>query len=98
MGQAKARGTKEQRVAEAVELSRIKALADKAEAEKQRLAWEEKRAAAQEERERLNAERIARGEPQLGTNRTYPQRTGGRGADLITLLAVAALATMGSVR
>ena len=69
MGQAKARGSKEQRVAEAVERARIEAIALSVRKEAERIAMLEAAQAAKEVREKANAERLARGEKPL------PQRT-----------------------
>lgn len=69
MGQAKARGSKDQRIAAAVERARIEAIALTARREAERLAMLEAAQAAREAREKANAERLARGEKPL------PQRT-----------------------
>lgn len=102
MGQARARGTKDQRIAESVERHRL-ATAAKAERDRaEQRAWDEEQAAKQAERERtrerLNAERKAMGAPPLGPDTTYRYRTGGRRAGLSTLLAVAAIAAMAGRR
>jgi hypothetical protein len=86
MGQAKVRGSKDQRVAEAVERARIEKNAAEARKSLERKAFAEVAAAAQAEREKQNAERIARGDKPL------PERTARRPRlQLSALLAVAAI-------
>lgn len=86
MGQAKARGSKDQRVAEAVERARVAEIAHNLRKEAERKAMVEAAQAARVLREKENAERLERGEKPI------PQRTA-RNARLraSTLLACAAL-------
>ena len=86
MGQAKARGSKDQRVAEAVERARVAEIANNLRKEAERKAEAEMLARRQAAWELRNAERLARGEEPL------PKRSA-RNARLrtSTLLAVAAL-------
>ena len=93
MGQAKARGSKDQRVAEAVERARVAEIARREQARADRMADAEMLARRQAAWELRNAERLARGDKplpekvQLGRDRT--QR-------LSTLLAVAGIAMLAS--
>lgn len=86
MGQAKARGSKDQRVTEAVERARVSEIARREQARADRMADAEMLARRQAAWELRNAERLARGEEPL------PKRSA-RNARLrtSTLLAVAAL-------
>ena len=86
MGQAKARGSKDQRVAEAVERARVAEIANNLRREAERKVFVEAREAAWAAREKENAERLERGEKPI------PQRTA-RNTRLRanTLLACAAL-------
>ena len=86
MGQAKARGSKDQRVAEAVERARVSEIARREQARADRKAEAEMLARRQAAWELRNAERLARGEEPL------PKRSA-RNARLqaSTLLAVAAM-------
>ena len=86
MGQAKARGSKDQRVAEAVERARVAEIARNLRKEAERKAFAEAQEAARAAREKENAERLERGEKPI------PQRTA-RNTRLraSTLLACAAL-------
>jgi hypothetical protein len=85
MGQAKARGSKDQRVAEAVERARVAEAIQKAQAQAERKATAERLAARQAAWEKDDAERLARGvKPAIRP----PLR--GR-LNTSTLLAVAAL-------
>ena len=93
MGQAKARGNKDQRVAEAVERARVAEIARKAQARADRMARAEALEAKQAERDKENAERLARGDKPL------PERVQlgrGRTQRLSTLLAVAGIAMLAS--
>ena len=101
MGQAKARGSKDQRVAEAVERARVADIARKAQEMADRKAQEmadrkaeaEMLARRQAAWELRNAERLARGEEPL------PERVQlgrGRTQRLSTLLAVAGIAMLAS--
>jgi len=93
MGQAKARGNKDQRVAEAVERARVAEIAHKAQARADRKAEAEMLARRQAAWELRNAERLARGEEPL------PERVQlgrGRTQRLSTLLAVAGIAMLAS--
>ena len=86
MGQAKARGSKDQRVTEAVERARVSEIARSEQARADRKAEAEMLARRQAAWELRNAERLARGEEPL------PKRSA-RNARLqaSTLLAVAAM-------
>ena len=86
MGQAKARGSKDQRVAEAVERARVAEIAHNLRKEAERKAEAEMLARRQAAWELRNAERLARGEEPL------PKRSA-RNVRLqaSTLLAVAAM-------
>lgn len=61
MGQAKARGTQAERIAEAVERAKERQQLLEIQREAERKAVAEARAAAQAKRDAINAERIARG-------------------------------------
>jgi hypothetical protein len=69
MGQAKARGSKDQRVTEAVERARVAEIAHNVSKEAERKALVEAAQAARAAREKESAERLARGEKPL------PKRT-----------------------
>ena len=86
MGQAKARGSKDQRVAEAVERARVAEIAHNLRKEAERKAEAEMLARRQAAWELRNAERLARGDKPL------PKRSA-RNVRLqaSTLLAVAAM-------
>lgn len=86
MGQAKARGSKNQRVDEAVERARVAEIANNLRREAERKAFAEAQESARAAREKENAERLERGEKPI------PQRTA-RNTRLraSTLLACAAL-------
>lgn len=86
MGQAKARGSKDQRVAEAVERARVAEIARNMRKEAERKAFAEAQEAARAAREKENAERLARGEDPLPKR---PARNTRLRAS--TILAVAAL-------
>ena len=86
MGQAKARGSKYQRVAEAVERARVAEIARNMRKEAERKAFAEAQEAARAAREKENAERLARGEDPLPKR---PARNTRLRAS--TILAVAAL-------
>lgn len=88
MGQAKARGSKDQRVAEAVERARVSEIARREQARADRKAEAEMLARRQAAWELRNAERLARGEEPLPEK---VQLGRGRTQRLSTLLAVAAL-------
>ncbi len=93
MGQAKARGSKDQRVTEAVERARVAEIARKAKEMADRKAEAEMLARRQAAWELRNAERLARGEEPL------PERVQlgrGRTQRLSTLLAVAGIAMLAS--
>ena len=87
MGQAKARGSKDQRVAEAVEREMVAGIAHNMRKEAERKAYLEAAQAAQEARDQENAERLARGDKPL------PKRTA-RSSRLAvsTLIAAAGIA------
>lgn len=87
MGQAKARGSKDQRVAESIER---KAALDKASHELYLKRQAELDARALAITEQRNKERLERGEQPVAR----PMRTGGRRTGLNSLLAVAALSMM----
>jgi len=86
MGQAKARGSKDQRVAEAVERAMVAEIARNLRKEAERKAFAEAQEAARVAREKENAERLERGEQPLPER---PARNTRLRAS--TLLAVAAL-------
>ena len=86
MGQAKARGNKDQRVAEAVERARVAEIAHKAQARADRKAEAEMLARRQAAWELRNAERLARGEEPLPKRSTRNVRL-----QASTLLADAAM-------
>ena len=65
MGQAKARGSKAQRIAEAVERARVAEIANNLRKEAERKAQLEAAQAAQAAREMENAERLERGDQPL---------------------------------
>ncbi len=93
MGQAKARGSKDQRVTEAVERARVSEIARREQARADRKAEAEMLARRQAAWELRNAERLARGEEPL------PERVQlgrGRTQRLSTLLAVAGIAMLAS--
>ncbi len=93
MGQAKARGSKDQRVAEAVERARVSEIARREQARADRKAEAEMLARRQAAWELRNAERLARGDKPL------PERVQlgrGRTQRLSTLLAVAGIAMLAS--
>lgn len=90
MGQAKARGSKDQRVAEAVERAKAMEAAANARLIAERKAEAEALAVAQVAREKENAERRERGEEPLSTY----VRVGQRKMRLSALLAVAGIAMM----
>ena len=87
MGQAKARGSKDQRVAEAVEREMVAGIAHNMRKEAELKALVEEAQAAREARDKENAERLARGEKPL------PKRTA-RSSRLAvsTLIAAAGIA------
>ena len=87
MGQAKARGNKDQRVAEAVERARVAEITNNLRREAERKAMVEAAQTAQAAREKENAERLERGE------RPLPKRTA-RSSRLAvsTLIAAAGIA------
>ena len=86
MGQAKALGSKDQRVAEAVERARVAEIARNMRKEAGRKAFAEAQEAARAAQEKENAERLARGEDPLPKR---PARNTRLRAS--TILAVAAL-------
>ena len=93
MGQAKARGSKDQRVTEAVERARVSEIARREQARADRMARAEALEAKQAEQDKENAERLARGDKPL------PERVQlgrGRTQRLSTLLAVAGIAMLAS--
>ena len=93
MGQAKARGNKDQRVAEAVERARVAEIARREQARADRKAEAEMLARRQAAWELRNAERLARGEEPL------PERVQlgrGRTQTLSTLLVAAGIAMLAS--
>ncbi len=93
MGQAKARGSKDQRVTEAVERARVAEIARREQARADRKAEAEMLARRQAAWELRNAERLARGDKPL------PERVQlgrGRTQRLSTLLAVAGIAMLAS--
>jgi hypothetical protein len=95
MGQAKARGSKEKRVAEAVERARIAEVARLEQERADRITLEKGRKALQEARDKENADRLARGDKLL------PERVmlkTGRKSGLYALLAASAIAMMASKR
>ena len=86
MGQAKARGSKDQRVAEAVENARVAKIAHNLRKEAERKAFAEAQEAERLLRLKENAERLERGEkptPQRAARNTRLRAS--------TLLAVAAI-------
>ena len=89
MGQAKARGSKDQRVAEAVERARVEKIAFAAREEAERKAFAEAAEAARVAREKENEARRERGEKLLPT-RINRNRT----SSIATLLAVASIAML----
>ena len=93
MGQAKARGSKDQRVAEAVERARVAEIAHNLRREAERKAEAEMLARRQAAWELRNAERLARGEEPLPEK---VQLGRGRTQRLSTLLAVAGIAMLAS--
>ena len=93
MGQAKARGSKDQRVAEAVERARVSEIARREQARADRKAEAEMLARRQAAWELRNAERLARGDKPL-PERVQLER--GRTQRLSTLLAVAGIAMLAS--
>lgn len=89
MGQAKARGTKEQRVAEATERAMAAQVALRTQQEAERKALNEIAQAAQVARNKENAERLERGEQPL------PKRSAMRNRlATSTLIAAASIALM----
>lgn len=92
MGQAKARGSKDQRIAEAVERARVAEIATKARKVAERKAFSEAREVAQAAREKANAERLERGEEPM----PKVVNVGQRKQRLSTLLAVAGIAMLAS--
>jgi hypothetical protein len=93
MGQAKARGSKDQRVTEAVERARVSEIARREQARADRMARAEALEAKQAEQDKENAERLARGDKPL------PERVQlgrGRTQSLSTLLAVVGIAMLAS--
>ncbi len=93
MGQAKARGSKDQRVAEAVERARVSEIARREQARADRKAEAEMLARRQAAWELRNAERLARGDKPLPEK---VQLGRGRTQRLSTLLAVAGIAMLAS--
>ena len=93
MGQAKARGSKDQRVTEAVERARVSEIARREQARADRKAEAEMLARRQAAWELRNAERLARGEEPLPEK---VQLGRGRTQRLSTLLAVAGIAMLAS--
>ena len=87
MGQAKARGDKDQRIAEAVERARVAEIAHNLRKEAERKAMVEAAQSAQETREKENAERLARGEKPLPKRTTRSSRLA-----VSTLIAAAGIA------
>jgi hypothetical protein len=90
MGQAKARGSKDQRVAEAVERKRLERIAADARDAAKRKALAEAAETARVTREKENEARLERGEKPL------PQmvQIGRRSRGLSTLLAAAGIAML----
>ena len=93
MGQAKARGSKDQRVAEAVERARVSEIARREQARADRKAEAEMLARRQAAWELRNAERLARVDKPLSER---VQLGRGRSQSLSTLLAVAGIAMLAS--
>lgn len=93
MGQAKARGSKDQRVAEAVERARVAKIAANAREAAERKALTESAEVARVAREAENEARLARGE------QPHPEKVQlgrGRSRGLSTLLAAAGIAMLAS--
>ena len=93
MGQAKARGSKDQRVAEAVERARVSEIARREQARADRKAEAEMLERRQADWEARKAERLARGDKPLPEK---VQLGRGRTQGLSTLLAVAGIAMLAS--
>ena len=93
MGQAKARGSKDQRVTEAVERARVSEIARREQARADRKAEAEMLERRQAAWEARKAERLARGDKPLPEK---VQLGRGRTQGLSTLLAVAGIAMLAS--
>ena len=93
MGQAKARGSKDQRVTEAVERARVSEIARREQARADRKAEAEMLERRQAAWEARKAERLARGDKPLPEK---VQLGRGRTQRLSTLLAVAGIAMLAS--